>query len=226
MVPTSDRQSAGHLLAPTDHSPVDCNAIAVDARRAIIREPMTRVEYRIDALDRLTAVGGEWKDFAEANSGAALLHESVIGRPLLGFIHDDTVRAVYAAVIAHARRGRPVRFRYRCDAPALRREFEMEVTLVGNSDVEFRSTLLRETPRPPIDLFRPTQLNAKALVRMCSWCHAIADAHDQWHDLETAIASMPILEEQRSVGVTHGICPPCAKAMFEMLENESKTKET
>ncbi len=187
---------------------------------------MTTLEYRIDALDRLTAVGGDWKNFAEANSGAALLQESVIGRPLLGFIHDDTVRAVYAAVIAQARRGRPVRFRYRCDAPALRRDFEMEVTLAGDGEVEFRSTLLRETPRPSIYLFRPAQPNPTALVRMCSWCHAIADANGHWHDLETAIASMPILEEQRSVGVTHGICPPCAKSMFEMLENESKTKET
>ena len=187
---------------------------------------MTRLIYRIDVHNRITAVGGDWQAFAEANEGAAVRRESVVGQRLLGFIRDETVREVYAAVIAHARRGHPVRFRYRCDAPAMRREFEMEVKLQAGGEVEFQSTLLRETPRAPIDLFRASHRKPKTLVRMCSWCHAIADRRDQWHDLESAIALLPVLEEQRGVGVTHGICPACAKAIFGLLKTRRPTRRT
>lgn len=181
---------------------------------------MMRVAYRIDRQDCITTVGEDWQSFATANDAAAMVPQSVVGQRLLGFISDATVREIYAAVIAHVRRGKPVRFRYRCDAPAMRRDFEMEVVLLSNGEVEFRSTLLRESPRPPIALFRPAQSQAKVLVRMCSWCHAIADAEGRWHDLESAIVSMPVLDEQCSYGVTHGICPTCANAMLAALKGQ------
>lgn len=176
--------------------------------------------YEVDDRDRIVAFGSEWLAFAEGNGGEGLEPAALLGRPLFEFIADATVRDVYRAVLAKARSGRPVRFRFRCDAPAWRRDFEMSVAATSPTRVTFISTLLRETARPALPVFGAAPGSA-ALVRMCSWCHAIAAQSDDWQPLEAAIDSLRLLEPDRHTGVTHGICPACVQRMFRALEHDN-----
>lgn len=178
---------------------------------------MPQLVYQIDDTDRIVAVGADWQSFADTNRGAHLTQRALVGRRLFDFIADRTVRDTYAAIVAHARNGRPVQFRFRCDAPAWRREFEMDVRATAPARVTFTSTLLRQESRPTIPLFEPPPANARPLVRMCSWCHAVADASGAWQPLEVAISALGLMEQGRHVGVTHGICPDCVERMFRAM---------
>lgn len=180
---------------------------------------MSQLVYEIDDRDRIVAIGKDWPAFAAANGGAGLDSDAVVGRPLYDFIAGNTVRQVYAAIIARARSGRPVRFQYRCDAPAWRREFEMQVFSTAPDRVTFISTLLRETSRPPVDLFGVRPKAERPFVRICSWCHAVAGPSGQWLPLETAVAAAGVMEEARHGGVTHGICPDCVERIFGILRS-------
>lgn len=176
---------------------------------------MGRLEYRIDAFDRLVAVNEAWDRFANANGGGAIGSQHICGRRLLDFVSDDAVRAIYAAIIKEARANRPVCFNYRCDAPEWRRDFRLEVSGGPQQEVQFVSTLLREERRAPLPIFAAPR-SPRGLVRMCSWCHAVAMEPGAWQPLETALVDGAVLEP--CAGVSHGICPSCADKMMRMLK--------
>jgi hypothetical protein len=56
---------------------------------------------------------------------------------------------------------------------------------------------------------------------MCSWCHSILADDATWRPLETALAIMPLLEQDTTVGVTHGMCPTCAERMLAQLRQSA-----
>lgn len=176
--------------------------------------------YEVDDRDRIVAVGAEWQTFADVNGGESLRPSALLGRPLFDFIADATVRDVYRALLRKARSGRAVRFRFRRDAQTSRGDFEMIVAATAPARVSFASTRLRECVRPERSDFGHSPRPA-ALVRMCSWCHAIGSDADDWQPLESAIATLRLLEPDRHLGVTHGICPACVERIFRALEAEN-----
>lgn len=179
------------------------------------REPKSpcggRVTYEVDAGDVITGVGEDWIGFAAAN-GAEHLGSGVIGESLWRFVSGDVTRHVYRALMARARRGQSVAFPYRCDAPHLRRVCRMALSPAPGDGVRFESVIVEELPRPCPPL---AALSRSGLLTMCGWCAQVS-LGDRWEEVERAVADLQLFVQAQAApaGVTHGICPPCAR-LFE-----------
>lgn len=185
---------------------------------------MEPIVYRLDSSDRLVYVNRAWCDFARANGGEALMPEKVIGRKFWDFIGGPSVRDVYQRLVETARAGRTLRFPYRCDSSDHRRQMEMIVEPLPDGAVQITSRLLEEQRRPPIPLFDSNFPREQAMLRVCSWCHSIADATERWIPLETAVSEMRLLERCALPRITHGICPDCAQRVFAITLNGSPSR--
>jgi len=173
--------------------------------------------YRIDAADRLTYVNDAWLQFARNNQGESVMPELVLGRKMWVCVSDETVRALYQQMIERARAGWPVQFTYRCDAPAKRRTFAMEIRRVRTGVVEFVSTLLHEEARPPVALLEPGRKRDERFAKICSWCQKVAMPDGTWVPVEAAVKALHLLESEQMPHLTHGICAPCeAKVMASL----------
>ena len=177
---------------------------------------VTTIIYRIDELGQLVWANDTWDTFAQENGSVGVNRSRLYGRNLFDFVSDPVVRQIYTAIIGRARSGRAVRFRYRCDAPTRRREFEMEIHASSLSEVEFASTLIQETERAAVSLFDVTPAAAEGeMLRLCSWCHAVSETPGRWIPLEEAIQSVWVSARPR---VSHGICPACVQKMLAQLD--------
>ena len=174
--------------------------------------------YRIDAGDRITWVNEAWSEFARGNHGEAVMPERILGQDLFASISDSAVREIYKSIVARVRAGAVVEFTYRCDAPDVRRTFDMVVRLLANGGEEFTSTLKHEEARPPVVVLEPGGIRSKNLIRVCSWCQKVAMPDERWLPVEEAVAETHLLEVLQIPAITHGICPPCHAGMMAKLE--------
>ncbi len=174
--------------------------------------------YRIDAGDRITWVNGAWSEFARGNHGEAVMPERVLGQDLFASISDSTVREIYKSIVARVRAGAVVEFTYRCDAPDMRRTFDMVVRLLADGGEEFTSTLKHEEARAPVAVLERGGVRNKNLLRVCSWCQKVAMPDERWLPVEEAVAELHMLEEYQLPAITHGICPPCQTGMMATID--------
>lgn len=170
----------------------------------------TAVEYCIDADDRLVAVNHAWDEFAREN-GAPQLVAPLAGRPIWQSFASGEVRELWRLLIGRVRHDRvEARVPFRCDAPGMRRWFEMTVTPGRHGTVSFRSVLVFEEPRPTVSLIdlRAERDAAGPAVEVCSLC---SRAHDgaRWSDLEDLMRRRRLLEAPQVPPVAYGVCPPC-----------------
>jgi hypothetical protein len=165
--------------------------------------------YRIDVQGRISYVNLAWSDFARANQGEAVMPEQVLGSSLLESVEDPTVQQLYSEMIKRARAGKPVRFKYRCDAPDRRRTFEMDIRQLDNGEVEFISALRHEEVRPTVAVLQAGAPRDNRLLRVCSWCQQVALPDSTWVPVEVAVQRLGLLEAETFPGLTHGICEPC-----------------
>lgn len=175
------------------------------------------VSYEIDASDHLSRLNEGWDDFARTNDGVGLLAPEVLGSRLWDHISDPTIHDIYIRIVKRAREGRATTFRYRCDSARHLRVFRMHVSADDAGTVRFVSTLETETSRNSIALLDPQAARTKLLVRLCSWCHAIAWPHQPWAPLEHAAEKLLLLTGGEVPRLTHGICEPCASEMIATL---------
>lgn len=174
--------------------------------------------YRIDATNRIVWVNDAWSEFAQANHGESVMPAHIIGHDLLASFADGTVRQLYATMIQHVRSGKSVRFDYRCDAPDKRRTFTMEIRPQSDGQVEFVSTLRRETPRVPLMLLKHGMPRDKErFIRLCGWCQCVAMPDGSWLPVEEAVAVLHLLEAVVLPRITHGMCPACYGRMEAAL---------
>jgi hypothetical protein len=120
-------------------------------------------------------------------------------------------------ILKRVRAGRAMQFRYRCDSPASRRQFEMAVTPQEPGMVQFASTLLSEEARPPVAALEEGRARDDRLLPVCSWCQRVALPDGAWVAVEEAVARMNYLEASTLPEITHGICPTCSAEMMRML---------
>ncbi len=177
------------------------------------------VEYRIDALDVLVDVGQGWATFARENDAPDLARPPR-DRTLWSYVAGDDVAEVWRLLVARARSDAVApRVRVRCDAPAVRRWFDITLTVEEASAVRFRSVQIGEQDRPPvplIDLVARRDPSAP-LVRVCSWCSRFADGQG-WTPVERYVAEHQLLERSMLPGISHTICPDCEARAFGDLD--------
>jgi hypothetical protein len=178
----------------------------------------TVVEYCIDADDRVVAVGEDWSEFARDN-GASELDTLSDDRTIWSYFDDDEVRDVWRLLVEQVRATQGVaQVPLRCDAPHMRRWFEMTITAGPEGTVDFRSVLVFEEPRDAVALLSGDveRDRDRPAVPVCSWC---GDGHDGsgWRPVEDLVRELRLLED-RVPAVDYGICPTCRAVMSSDLQ--------
>ena len=186
----------------------------ISASIASTRTPGMVVEYWIDAHDVVSTTGDGWVEFARDND-APELADLALGRTLWSHFEGDEVRDLWQLLVGRVRaRQAEARVWFRCDAPDMRRWFEMTLTPGDARTVRFRSVLVFEEPRPAVSLLEmQTERDGSApAVSVCGWC---GQAHDgeQWMSIEELVLHHRLLEETVMPPIAHGICPACREAM-------------
>ncbi len=181
------------------------------------------VEYSIDANDIVIAVDGGWAAFAHEND-APELAELAPDRPLWSYFDGDEVRDVWRLLIEQVRaKQTQAHVPLRCDAPDMRRWFEMTITPEPNNVVRFRSVLVFEEPRSSVALLSPNAEcdDTAPGVPVCSWC---GDGYDGslWRQIEELVRDLRLLEE-RVPSINHGFCPTCRDLMSSDLLVRAKS---
>lgn len=182
------------------------------------------VEYFIDADDVLVAVDDGWAAFARDNDAPELAEPSS-NRQLWSYIDDDEVTELWKLLVEQVRaKHAEAHIPFRCDAPAMRRWFEMTVTPCHNGVVRFRSLNTFEQPRPAIPLL---DLHAERdpttpPIPLCSWCGQVHDG-TRWMDLEDLVQEHRLLERARVPTISHGSCPTCRDRMAVALSPVGRT---
>lgn len=177
---------------------------------------MTEFICRVDARDRIAFVDANWTQFAVENGLAHLTAEEVAGVPLWRYVSDVTTRHFYDILLQRVRRtGRSIAVPFRCDAPDRRRFMCMTILPLADGALEFRSELLREEPRPKVDLLDTAFPRGPNFVEMCSWCKKVK-APD-WVEVEEGVARLGVFDEPRLPRVSHGICPDCSRVLRQQL---------
>lgn len=179
-----------------------------------------RVEYHIDRDDRIVAVNEDWSTFATANAAHAIAGEAVIGHSIWDHLADPGTASIYQRLCQRVRaHGRATTFTFRCDAPGARRLFRMQLTpgAAGQIITEVREVSVE--PRAPIRVLDASAERDGAFVRMCAWCHAIADTDGGWLALEDAVRDLAVFHPPAPPFVTHTVCPPCRASMEAMIDD-------
>ncbi|MGC9457447.1 MAG: hypothetical protein ACP5DC_07955 [Halothiobacillaceae bacterium] len=166
----------------------------------------------IDDQGIITDIGGGW-DKAAKEGGAAekLAVDSVIGKPLAGFIGSDATRMYYNAVFKLARlRGQTLTREYRCDSPTHKRFMEVTVTPRPDGHIEMLHQLLHEEPFAhqllPVPVARSDPRQGTAL--RCSICNRVRlPGQREWVEPATLVES-----EDKTLSVIHTVCTDCKHA--------------
>ena len=182
------------------------------------RTPGMVVEYWIDADDVVFATGEGWVEFARDNDAPELV-DLAPDRTLWSHFDTDEARDLWRAVVARVRSQQAeAKVPLRCDAPDMRRWFEMTITPGDNDTVRFSSALVFEEPRPTVALLqtKTEPMSSAPAVPVCGWC---GQAHDgtSWMAVEELVQSHRLLEATVVPRVEYGICPPCREAMSAEL---------
>jgi hypothetical protein len=172
------------------------------------------IRYWIDAQDRVIRVNDEWANFAAQNEGGPVGPAAeILDRTIWSFIEDPTLCDLYREMVLLARKGRPVAFSFRCDAPCFRRVFEMRISSETGEEVEFASTLESEEAREEVSFLNFHQPRNDEFVRMCSWCQRV-QANGVWLPVEAAVVALGLMSGPTVPAITHGICEDCHKKMM------------
>ena len=182
-----------------------------------LRSPMV-VEYRIDAGDVVTDVGPGWAEFARDN-GAPELVVPASDRTIWSYFDRDKVRELWQLLVQRVRALQAeARVPLRCDAPHARRWFEMTLTPAPDGMVHFRSLLVFEESRSPVELLdERTERDAGAEpIPLCSWCGR-GQHGSRWLNIEELVREGRLLERDAMPPVSYGICTACRDDMSAEL---------
>ena len=184
------------------------------------------VEYSIDADDIVITVDEDWAAFARENDAPELV-ELDPARTLWSYFDSEEVRDLWRLLIERVRaKQAQARVPLRCDAPHMRRWFEMTITPEPDNIVHFRSVLVFEQPRPTVSLLGPhtERDNEAPAVPVCSWC---GKGHDgsRWREIEELVRDLRLLEILMP-SITYGICPTCRDIMSADLLVPAETYDS
>ncbi len=167
------------------------------------------VLYWIDDQDRIIFVNNTWSDFAVTNQDDSLTYDHVLHKSLWDFIVDPETRLLYESILEKVRARRAVRLYLRCDAPDCRRRIRLEISLMLNGVVQFRSTTLKQEERSYVSLLDVMADRSERFLTMCSWCKRIQLAKEEWVEVEEAVNRLALFNDTHLPQLTHGICRDC-----------------
>lgn len=186
----------------------------------------TVVEYSISADDVVIAVGEDWTTFARQND-APELDEMASDRTLWSYFDSDEVRDLWRLLIEQVRATQArAQVPLRCDAPDMRRWFEMTISPEPNNVVHFRSVLVAEESRTAVAFLSDhvARDGDTPAVPVCSWC---GEGHDgsRWRPIEELVRDLRLLEDLMP-SIDYGICPTCRDLMSSDLLMSTTTNHS
>lgn len=174
--------------------------------------PADSLAYLVDQDGIVVGVDDGWRRFALEN-GAPELAMAPVGLSIWDAISDDDLRELYRKLVRDAWRGRLVDVSIRCDAPDRRRWLELTIAPAAGGVVAFTSRVVREEPRPRLDVLDPGAPRDGRLLTVCSWCaRALLDG--RWRKVEDAVVGLGLEGAPTQPLLSHGICPECVVAAF------------
>ncbi len=178
------------------------------------------VKYCIDANDCISFVDDAWDAVAGRENVPHLARTLVIGRPLWEYVADETTRHLYRQIVARVRAGRSARFEIRCDGPEIRRVLELTIRPKPHLEhhVQFCTRTVRSVERPRVSLLDYALPRSTDVVRACAWCSRIEVQGGDWLEVEEAAHRLRLFEQDELPRLSHGMCSPCATAMYLKLE--------
>ncbi|MEO8696213.1 MAG: hypothetical protein ABI658_22040 [Acidimicrobiales bacterium] len=200
-------------------------AVTAESARAQTQSG-TVVLYSINADDVVIAVDEGWTAFARDNDAPELV-ELDPARTLWSYFDNDETRDLWRVLIQQVRaKQAQAHVPLRCDAPHMRRWFEMTITSAPNGAVHFRSLLVFEQPRPSVSLLgrRTERNNETPAIPVCSWCGKAFDGF-RWDEIEELARDLRLLEDLVP-SITYGICPTCRDLMSADLLVSEETRSS
>lgn len=180
--------------------------------------PGPLLTYRIDADDRLIQLSPHWAESARQHDAVELLPERVTGLCLWDMLADDGVRELYQGLVMRVRRGREIRFNYRCDTADLHRVFAMEMRPVDGTGVLFSTLLVRAEVRPPVALLDPNlPRDVTRALAHCSWCQRVSFSGKHWIEIEHAVNVLGLATTEAVPRLEHGMCQDCRSDLSRHL---------
>ncbi len=174
------------------------------------------ITYHINAEQRIVFLNDDWYSFAEKNKASYLTSDTVVNKPILQFITDESCRHLYQMLIKRCREKRKaLRLPFRCDSPDRRRFMTMEIIPIEKGGIAFKSCVVKEESRGPVDLLDVDTDRSAEFVNICSWCKKVRVDGNNWREVEDAIDQMGLFGAVALPQLSHGMCPMC-------LENTRK----
>ena len=175
-------------------------------------------EYIINRQDIIVDVSDSWLTFANDND-SDYSRDSVIGKSLWYFVSNAQTRHLYRILIDKVRKtAEYVQVPFRCDAPDRRRFMELEISLLNNGYIEFKSRLIRTELRPTMRLLDSKIPRSNKKLSLCSWCKQVQVDARRWMEVEHAVNALGLFELQTMPDLNHGICPECEQRLFYQLQ--------
>lgn len=166
------------------------------------------MRYLLDEHDRLKSIDPDW--CPGGDSDPLSTSDPAIGRSLWDFITSTEVRHLYEIVFARVRETRTgVCLPFRCDAPDSRVYMNLEIRPLIGRELEVRSLLVREEPRPPVALLGAETPRSDEFVVLCSWCKRIRCDDGSWAEIEEAAARTDLFAGKMLPKISHAICASC-----------------
>lgn len=194
-------------------------------------EALDGIAYVVDPDGLILATNRrQWQDTAVTGGAPELTPDAVRGRSLFAMIAgqevQDVARRMHDAVLM--RRHRVVSYAFRCDGPDVERRMRMSMAPLDQGDeplgVLYHSIILSECVRAPMPLFEPAAMQAyfdrertRAIVTLCSYCHAVAWPLDAPAKARDWIEPTDYYRRggPSDARVSHGICPACYRTVVE-----------
>lgn len=178
------------------------------------------VTYSIDSTDHLIQVNEAFTAFADVNDGGTLHPDQVLGRLLWDFLTDETTKSLYRDMVQRVRRRNvPVRFKFRCDAPDLKRLLAMEIDKGEGDAVRFTVTSVLEERMLSAARAAIRMSESGALLTICGWCKRVPLASGEWGEIEAAVDELGLFDSESTMRLSHGMCPTCYDAVMGMIDD-------
>jgi len=183
-------------------------------------DALPKYRYRVDAADRIVWADARWLAFAAENGAADLRVESVIGKPLWGFVRGNETRKLNTEVHARVRRTRKtVVLPFRCDSPTLKRHMRLTITLGEDGELHYESVILRVELQCYLGVIDPQQPRANSMLTTCSCCKRALLESVGWLEAEDVSARLGLFESRKFPQLCYTICPDCAQAWRDSPHN-------
>ena len=166
--------------------------------------------YCIDHADHIVTVDDPWLKFASDNGAPELTRKNVENKELWRFISDPDTRLIYRLLFDAVRtRMQPISISYRCDSPTLRRYMELTCTPRPKLEIEIRSSIVHEEPRPYTSILDVNQSRSPSVITICAWCKKCRVSEFDWREIEDAVPELELFADSLLPQVSHGMCPSC-----------------